>query len=73
MALVEASRVSELQALDLRYCCYGPEGAMFQIPTLGKNRVVGALPKEVMFGTFPEDSCLCVVRCLQQYEEATAQ
>jgi len=73
MALVEASRVSELQALDLRYSCYRLEGALFQISTLGKNRVVGALPKEVMFGALPEDSCLCVVRCLQQYEEATAQ
>ena len=62
MALVEASRVSEFQALDLRYHFYQPEGVVFQLPTLGKKRVVGALPKEVMFGAFPEDSHLCVVR-----------
>jgi len=63
MALVEASRVSELQALDLRYHLYRPEGVL---PILGKKRVVGAPPKEVMFGAFPKDSRLCVVR---QYEK----
>ena len=73
MTLVEASRVSELQALDLRYRFYRPEGVVFQLPTLGKKRVAGAPPKEVMFGAFPEDSRLCVVKCLRQYEEATAQ
>ena len=73
MALVEASRVSELQALDLRYRLYRPERVVFQLPTLGKKRVVGAPPKEVMFGAFPQDSRLCVVQCLRQYEKATAQ
>jgi len=73
MALVEASRVSELQALDLRYCLYRPEGAVFRMPTLGKKRVVGAPPKEVMFGAFPQDSRLCVVKCLRQYEKTTVQ
>ena len=34
---------------------------------------MGAPPKEAMFGAFPEDSRLCVARCLRQYEEATAQ
>ena len=29
MALVEASRVSELQALDLKYQFYHPEGVLF--------------------------------------------
>ena len=73
MALVEASRVSELQALDLRYRRYRPEGVVFQLSTLGKKRVLGAPPKEVMFGAFPQDSRLCVVQCLRQYEKTTAQ
>lgn len=73
MALVEASRVSELQALDLRYRFYRPEGVFFQLPTLGKKRIVGAPPKEMMFGAFPEDSRLCVAKCLRRYEECTAQ
>jgi len=71
MALVASSRVSELQALDLRYRVYRPEGVVFTRPTLGKKRTVGAPPKEVMFGAFPDDDRLCVVRCLRQYESAT--
>ena len=38
------SRVSELQALDLRYRSYLLEGVVFHIPTLGKKRVVDAPP-----------------------------
>ena len=71
MAIVEASRVSELQALDLRYRSYHPEGVLFQLPTLGKKRIVGAPPKQLMFGAFPSDSCLCVMKCLRQYETDT--
>ena len=73
MALVEASRVSELQALDLRYWTFQPKGVVFNIPTLGKKRTEGAPPKQVMFGTFPDDGRLCVVKCLRQYEGATQQ
>jgi len=40
MALVEASRVSKLQAVDLRFQLYPPEGVAFTIPTLGKKRTV---------------------------------
>ena len=58
MALVDASRVSELQALYLRYRSYRPEGVVFQIPTLGNKRIVGAPPKHIMFGAFLRDSCL---------------
>ena len=65
MALVDASRVSELQALDLRY---RPEGIVFQIPTLGKKRIVGVPPKQIMFGAFLGDSRLCVIKNLRQYE-----
>ena len=65
MALVEASRVSELQALDLRYQIFRPEGVVFNIPTLGKKRW-GAPPIQVMFGAFPDDCCLCVVHCLKR-------
>ena len=71
MALVDASRVSELQALDLRYRLYRPEGVVFSMPTLGKKRIVGAPPKQVMFGAFPEDDRLCVVKCLKHYEAVT--
>jgi len=73
MALVGASRVSELQALDLRYRVYRPEGVSFQLPTLGKKRKAGAPPKQFTFGAYPNDNRLCVMRCLQQYEATTLQ
>ena len=73
MALVEASRVSELQALDLRYWLYRSEGVVFTMPTLGKKRTVGASPKQVTLGAFPNNDCLCVVKCLRQYEAVTHQ
>ena len=41
------------------------------MPTLGKKRIVGAPPKQVMFGAFPEDDRLCVVKCLKHYEAVT--
>ena len=73
MALVDASRISELQALDLRYRSYRPEGVVFHMPTLSKKRIVGAPPKQDMFGAFPGDSRLCVIKNLKQYERLTTQ
>ena len=73
MALVGANRVSELQALDLRYRTYRPDGVCFQLPTLGKKRKAGAPPKQFTFGAFPNDSRLCVLRCLRRYEMITLE
>ena len=54
MALVDASRVSELHALDRTY---HPEAVVFQLPTLGKKRFMGgASLKQIVFGAFLEDS-----------------
>lgn len=38
MSLVSANRVSELQALDLRFRCYKPSGVLFKLASLTKNR-----------------------------------
>ena len=38
MALVQASRVSELQALNLTYRTFQPEGVKFVMPTLKDSR-----------------------------------
>ena len=73
MALVGANRVSELQALDLRYWTYRPEGVCFQLLTLSKKRKAGAPPKQFTFGAFPNDSRLCVMSCLRQYEAVTLE
>ena len=45
MVLVEASRTSELGALDIRYRVYKPEGVLFRLANLTKKRKVGAPPK----------------------------
>ena len=73
MALVGANRVSELQALDLWYRTYRPEGVCFQLPTLSKKRKAGVPPKQFTFGAFPNDSRLCVMSCLWQYEAVTLE
>ena len=53
MSLVEASRTSELQALDLRFRVFKPEGVIFRLPSLTKKRVTGAPPKELFFCFLP--------------------
>ena len=73
MVLVEASRISELGALDIRYRVYKPEGVLFRLANLTKKRKVGAPPKEVFFGAYPPDERLCVVETLKQYESRTKQ
>ena len=50
MALVEASRTSELHVLDLQYHIYRPEGVMFRLASLTKKRTPELPPKEVFFG-----------------------
>ena len=70
MALVVASRVSELQALDLRFRVHKPDGVLFRLTGPTKTQKVGSPPKEWFFGAFLEKQ-LCVVDCLKHYEEAT--
>ena len=72
MALVGANQVSELQALDLRFRLYRPDGIHFQLPSLGKKRTVGAPPRQVIFEAFPMDKRLCVAECLRCYEGRTS-
>ena len=66
MALMDASRTSELQALDLRFRRFRPEGVYFTLAALTRKRKVGAPTKELFFGAFPQDHTLCVVQCLRQ-------
>ena len=65
MALVEASRSSELHALDVRYRVFKPEDVLFSLPTFTKKKVCGAPPKQLFFAAFPKDHNLCVVQCLR--------
>ena len=48
MALVDASRTSELVVLDIKYRHFKPEGVYFTLATLTKKRTPGKTPKEVL-------------------------
>jgi len=71
MALTCASCVSELQALDLHFRHYKPNGVLFKLATLTKECQLGAPLKEIFFAPFTQDSNLCVVKCLKHYEHRT--
>ena len=71
MALTSANRLSELQALDLRFRYYKQNGVLFKLASLTKKRQLGASLKECFFPSFPGDDRLCVVQCLRQYEAVT--
>ena len=73
MALVAASRTSELKALDIRFRTYKPDGVLFRLASLTKKRSPGLPPRKLFFGAFPEDRRLCVVECLRRYERETAE
>ena len=70
LALSNASRSSDLHALDLRYRAFHEGGVTFKIPTLTKKRRSGP-PKEVSFTAFDQDPTLCPVATLKQYEDKT--
>ena len=63
MAVVQASWTLELQALDLRFRVYKPNGVSFKLASLTKKRIPGLPPKELFFGAFSKDKHLCVVEC----------
>ena len=70
LALSNASRSSDLHALDLRFRQFIPEGVIFRIPGLTKTRRFGP-PKEAFFAKFTDDEALCPVETLKVYEVKT--
>ena len=61
MALVGANRVSELCALDLHFCQYHLNGFHFELPSLGKERTVGAPQKQVTLRVFSHQTTGCAL------------
>lgn len=53
MALVDASRTSELAALDLRFRAYSPEGVTFTLSKLTKKRSLWGPTKAEVFWLLP--------------------
>ena len=70
-ALTAMERVSEIVSHDLRYRRYIPEGVTFQLPGLAKKSSVGQNLKTSFHASFQENSNLCVVKCLKEYEHRT--
>ena len=52
------SRISELQALDLRFRYFKPEGVLFRLASSTKKRKVGPPLKECFLRSFCDDSNL---------------
>ena len=70
LALANASRASDIHALDLQYHKFSEEGVLFHIPSLTKTRRSGP-PKTVFFAKFEADSSICPVSTLQIYINKT--
>ena len=68
LALTAPKRSSELQVLDIRFMRVHPEGVEFQLPGLTKT---SSEISTVFFARFEKDHKLCVLQCLQTYQEKT--
>ena len=66
MAITNADRASDLQALDRRFIQKTPEGMLFRVPDLTKTRRSGG-PREVLYPKFVLDARICPVNILSLY------
>ena len=60
--------VSEVVSHDRRFRCFSPEGVSFQLPFLNKKTKVGQNLKTSFHAS---NLNVCVVQCLQEYENRT--
>ena len=67
LALANATRASDLVALDTRFIQRNPEGMLFRIPGLTKTRRSGP-PRTMSVAKF-EDEMICPVATLEHYLE----
>lgn len=70
LALCNAGRASDIQALDIRFIRSTGDSMVFTIPGLTKTRRSGP-PKEVTFSTFKQVESLCPVKTVQMYMQRT--
>ena len=71
MALANANRCSDLEALDRDYLRWTPSGAQFTVAKLPKTRTPGP-PKLVHYSSLPENAEVCSVTSLRVYHSKTA-
>jgi len=70
MALTNADRASDIQALDIKGLSYSPEGAVFKKVHLTKTSRPGHMP-DSFYASYEEDMKLCVVTHLKEYISRT--
>ena len=68
-------RSSELQLLDIRFMRLHPEGVEFRLPGLTKtsSEISSSEISSVFFAKFEQDHKICVLNCLQTYQERTRE
>ena len=66
MAITNADRASDLQALDRKFIQKTHEGMLFRVPGLTKTRRVGRA-REVLYPKFVLDARICPVNILSLY------
>ena len=67
LALVTASRSSDLSLLDTTYMVKSDEGFSFFLRELGKTRKIGQPPPKVDIVLYEDDGEICPVACLTEY------
>ena len=72
LALTRPSRSADLVSLQLDRRHFRPEGVVFLPAALAKQSAQGKPLKEYFFPSFPDNSQLCPVKTLKQYEVLTA-
>ena len=72
LALVTASRSSDLTALDTSFMNDVGDKVIFQVKALEKTRKVGQKPRTVIIYSLPEEPRLDPVNCLRLYIERTS-
>lgn len=73
LALTSVERVSEVVAHDLRFRRFLPEGVVFELPELVKKSRFQHGFKRSFHASFPENTNLCAVNCLWEYEKRTME
>ena len=71
MALVKASKTSELRALDIRFRVYRLNGVVFKLTSFTRKRTPGLSPRSSFLLDSLVTKRLCVVECLKFYEKKT--
>ncbi|CAC5406722.1 unnamed protein product [Mytilus coruscus] len=71
LALSSAGRASEIGMLNCKYMKQQGSQILFELPKLTKTCRPGSKTKSIAFNSFPNEKCLCVVTCINDYMSRT--